>query len=344
MVLKQKEYTLIATDSKPCIRGTFRGIIGVAILVKDVKAFEDFYHNYFDQLLNRLGIKRERKVYKSYDVAKLFGDNNHEEFLNFLEEFVGKVGSTGIKIHITYSSFNEKLIEKGVKFYGIGKSVKVVKPAEFINKLSQYFPYICIWKILKKKPSINSSQIYMDSFIGEITHAWQEVAALDLNILPRGDQCNCFISTADIICKFIDKFLYKNKLRLHEKDLEKLFEKIFTEVEIDYCGHPDLRNIVPVFQRSIPLERYYKRPMAFMLQERVLNNEKSFIEGSPFWDKVLNFVSSMNSGIKHISYSEDHKNIRNGDFLLYVGEEGKKQAEYLRKLGYNFNLKSIEEL
>lgn len=84
--------------------------------------------------------------------------------------------------------------------------------------------------------------------------------------------------------------------------------------------------------------------MIYILKEQIIEKESKFIETSPLWNKLLNFGCDMNSGIKFISYSEDYKNIRDGDYLIYLGDEGEKQAIYLKKLGYNINAISSENI
>jgi hypothetical protein len=108
-----------------------------------------------------------------------------------------------------------------------------------------------------------------------------------------------------------------------------------TDAHIFYLGHPELDDIVPIRKENINLVTHYKRPMTYILKEKIIESESRFIEQSPIWDSLINFASAKESGIKFISYDEDYRHIQNGDYLIYLGEQGEKQAAYLKRLGYN---------
>ena len=70
------------------------------------------------------------------------------------------------------------------------------------------------------------------------------------------------------------------------------------------------------------------------IKENILKQENKFIENSPLWNKLLDFSFEIDSGIKYMSYDEDHKYIKNGDYFIYLGENGKREADHLKSLGY----------
>ncbi len=101
-----------------------------------------------------------------------------------------------------------------------------------------------------------------------------------------------------------------------------------------YVGHNDLESIVPIQNEQIEVHQHYIHPMTFILKEGIFKLESKIIETSPNYQKILEFAHSNNAGIKFFSIEEDYKKIRHGDFVIYFGDEGRKQAMYLNQLGY----------
>ena len=60
---------------------------------------------------------------------------------------------------------------------------------------------------------------------------------------------------------------------------------------------------------------------------------------------LLRFASDIESGLKYINFDKDYKNVRDGDYLIYLGEEGKRKAEYLAGvLGYPFKVIGLKDI
>jgi len=79
--------------------------------------------------------------------------------------------------------------------------------------------------------------------------------------------------------------------------------------------------------------------MIYILKEDIFGDkENEFIERSPLWNNLLNFSYEKDSGIKYMSYKEDYKYIKDNDCFIYIGEKGKREAEYLKSLGYNIHI------
>src|SRR3989338_2222155 len=236
---------IIACDGKPITRQNFKGILGVVLEFENPRAFQEQYDKFLDKLFSEKGIPRPRKVIKSYYLLTLFGEHI-DNVIQFLDEFVLFLKQQKVKINIVYTTFNRAMLSE-VNLYGISSPVKKINIAKFINILSHYYPQVAVWR-LSKETDLSTSEIFMDSFEGEITKSWREIESYNLSILPCGDQCNSFISLSDI--------LFKNKLKLHENDIKPLFDKLGLVDKKDYnvyfCGQPQLSFIVPITTRKIP--------------------------------------------------------------------------------------------
>ena len=84
--------------------------------------------------------------------------------------------------------------------------------------------------------------------------------------------------------------------------------------------------------------------MIFVMNERIMGSESKFMENSPYWNKILDYANQLNTGIKHVDYAGDHENIKTGDHLLFLGENSKKQVDYLLKLKYDIVAQDISQI
>jgi hypothetical protein len=333
--------SLMAADSKSFTRGSgdrsFKGCLGVCLGF--TKQYAEFVNGIFEYG------HQNRKVIKSFDLNKYFKDDR-SGLLSCLSSFVSMLSQNEVRINAIFTTLNTKLLPDGIKKYGLGRSPSTTKkPLDFLDELNNYYPYIATWKV-SKIAQLNGSDVALDSFTGEYTNAWGELCAHhNVSVIPKGDQCNPFISSADLVTAFIDEYLSQNHLPLNEEMIKLSLNNCdANESHVFYVGHNDFDNIVPIKKEKINLVKYYRRPMIYILKEDILQHENKYIETSPLWGKLLNFGCDKNSGIKYISYSEDYNNIKDGDFLIYLGEEGKKQADYLMKLGHNINAISSEDI
>ena len=199
---------------------------------------------------------------------------------------------------------------------------------DFLNDLSNYYPYIVAWKLCKKV-YLKDCNIWIDNFDnGEITYAWQEIVHHHkVKVVPKGDQCNALIAGADIVTRFFLDQIKEQKLGLRDDDIQKIANDFNINVAVHYIGNPDLNMIKPAKRIPIALNNFYKRPMCFIIKEDIIEKESSYIQRSEKMDMLFNFTSSINGGLKFIDYKTDYKNIRDGDFLVYIGEIGKNRAK-----------------
>lgn len=339
---------IMAADNSMFVRGTspkvFKACIGTCICIGDPKKFLDSYYEYFNEIKKKYSIKTPRNVFKTFDIKKLFSFEKH---VDILEGFFQKICETPkFRMNFVWTSFKSGV---SIKMYGgyTSKTSTITKnPPEFLDILNQYYPYICAWKT-SKVAKLRETKVFLDNLTGEITRAWEELSHYhDIHIVPKGDQCNVFISASDLITNYIEYKMRERKMKLDENAIKKLLEELGSEEPRAYhCGVKDLSNIVPIDKKKISMDRYYIRPMVFVLKEGIFKEERHWIENSVVHEKLLNFANSVNGGLKYIDYAQDSKNIREGDYLVYLGEKGKEQARFIiERLGYPAKMISIDDI
>lgn len=337
---------LMAADSKMFVRGiephTFKGCMGVCLSFPSPDTFKDNYWEFISKISCKVGIPGDRKILKSYDLRQVYGDDDIG-FLNCLNDFIVFLSKEGVIINTVFTTLNTKAMPNVIK-YGYGKyPSEEVSSISFLDTLSSYYPYIAAWKV-SKSAHLKGVAVYLDSLTGDYTHAWNELCAHhNVQIIPKGDMCNPFISSADLALRFVDESLSQKRLHLNEESIARCFEDCkITDMHTYYVGHPELESIVPLEKRKINFNEYYARPMLYIFKESNLGAD--FIEKSKLWTKLLNFAYDKGAGLKFMDLNEDHKYIKDGDYLIHIGNEGKIFGENLINIGYEVNLLSSQQL
>jgi len=331
--------TCMAADSKLLQRGNapnfFRACIGCCLGFSNHSSFPEKYDLYFDAICKKERIKRERVILKSVDLSRQCGDDR-AKYMRILTDFINFLSKNGVFVNIAFTYFVLSKLPDGVTKYGGDRDPhRKIRTMDFVYELSQYYPYISAW-ITSKSAQLSGAKIYLDNFEGEITNSWDELCAHhDVKVVPRGDLCNPFISSADIVTKYIDEYLFTNRLSLKEDNIKSALNVCgIANPHVFYVGHGNLPDIVPPIKKSIDCPSFYIRPMTFVIKEGILNKEILYIENSPAYPKILAFAYEKQTGIRFFSSEEDHKRIRKGDYIIYLGENGKKIVDYLNNLGH----------
>jgi hypothetical protein len=340
----------IASDSKLHTRGrisSFRGCLGVCLLLDSPDSLNTVYEDFILGLFSKYKVERSRLVYKAADLREKLPLSNTTRFTNALEEFyTSLLDIKYLSIVIFYTTFNTKKLPN-VTYYGRSRTpTKVVKTLDFLNELSNYYNYICAWKV-QKVLSLKSCNIFLDSFEGEVTNSWNELKRNHvIKIYMRGDQCNPLIASADLVTRFVDEILALRRLKLDGNGIEELLEEYGNErVYLYYIGQSDLIDIVPALDEPIPIYKYLHQPSVFLLSEGIIKREKLWFEKSAVYDKVLNFASEIGGGFKRVDLEKDYTYImHNSDsYLIYQGDKGHKEAEYIKKL-YPIKIVGLDEI
>jgi hypothetical protein len=339
----------IACDSKLYTKGrVFKGCLGTCLMLDRQDSLNKAYDDFISDLFSKHGVEMSRSIYKSYDLRNKLQLSNISDFVRTLEEFYKSLlDSVQLHVVIFYTTFNTGILPT-VTYYGRSRTPqKDVKTLDFIDNLSQYYDYVCSWKV-SKVLQLRRCNILLDAFQGEITNSWNELTHHNnVKIIMKGDQCNRLLASADIVTRFIDEKLASKRLKLVNVDIEEAIKEYGMEkVKIYYVGQSDVVNIVPSEKRAIPLHDYLKRPSVFLLPEGIIEKESTWFEKSIVYDKVLNFASSIEGGFKRVETEQDYKYLlQPGNYVIYQGENGQKKAEYLRNvLDYPVNIISLKEI
>ena len=342
--------SIISADGKQYTRGTgssvFIGCLGVCLGFSDPLRFKEKYDEIVNTLFEPIITQTRRNVLKSYDIHENYW-RNKVNFLSVLQSFTREVTTQGVVVNVVFTTFNPQKVPDGISIFGTGRTPEEKKDVlSFLKMLEQYYPYIAAWKV-SKTAQLRRCEVYLDNFSSPyLSPAWDELCAHHtVKVYPHGDACNKYISTADIITRYIDEYLYANKLHLTEDSILAALDACHCDdYHIFYTGHPDLTYIVPKSKEQIDFKDYSPNPVFYLIRDKGFDHEQSFIENSPSWAKLLNLAESTNGCIKYLDQQKDSKCIKSGDHLVYYSEKGKYFAESLKNMGYEVNMLEFSKI
>jgi hypothetical protein len=287
---------------------------------------------------------RKHKVLKSYEILSTLG---YPQGPCFLENFFKLVKELLESITIYYTTIPSTKVPQ-IKKYGADKTgVELVDPVTFLKDLEPSYPHCCAWRYVKDHPEDAMTPIHMDYFEGELTDAWKQIRTLpNIRVYTAGDECNCYISTADIITKLVDQRLFEKRKTLYKTCIIDCFPDFPCNIRfID-----QLKFITPISREKLDVSGKLAHPVIFILKEGIYQEivgsakEKEIIASSPLMSKVLDKAYAINGCPRFFDVNKDQKLIEKEDYFLYLGKKGLETAKYLRKLGYDIEIISSREM
>lgn len=278
-------------------------------------------------------MNRQKKIYKSYDLAKIFSHRKHDlkEFLGkFTEEFL----DSEMKSRISYSTLQaEKLDKTGiVYYYHESDVVREANLNDFIADLARYYPHIAAWNAIPQDDETH--HLLLDNFEGEVTDAWLELEEQhEINVYPNGDSCNKLISAADLILRFIEISLKRERGGyLHKDPIDDIMDdRGIYNYNIDYVGHGEkFKKIIPRQPDNLNLKRFYPEPMFYILLEDQFSGERDAFRKSNHFDNTCELASKNNSAITFLNTENIPETLDREDYLIFTGEETKEAANRLQ--------------
>jgi len=209
---------MFGVDSKTHIRQwevdgeikEFRGNIGVVVNPEDIESFEAEYDSIMFELFDDFDVEREKIVYKSHEIGRLF-PGNPSKIRAFHIRFARKMLNVeDIKVNYFFTTINTKYLEDSkISVFGeYGRPTRKIEVKSFLNMIEGYYNVLCAWKLTQITGLFGCTFIF-DGMEGiHPTKAWEElIKNNNIRIVYSGDHTDPLLSTADLLVKHLDIFL-----------------------------------------------------------------------------------------------------------------------------------------
>ena len=345
-----EEETICAVDSGLFMRGGFKKAVfkapfGVAVTISDYPNYKILYNQVLGKLFKKYGRPREKYVYSASGIMSLF--NNPAESDDFFEDFFKEIVDSIKHLDVFYTYF-PKNQPQSISIYGKGQTpVEELSPIKFIeNKLNNAYPHCCTWRYIEAHPEFKENPIFLDHFQSEVTLAWFTIQHLpNVFVFLKGDECNCGISTADIILKIINNRLYRSRKGLYPDHLKGILPEVADRLTSHFLGLKYLPYLVPIFPKKINIDDKIKHPVIYLIREPgSFAASRRVSEASPLWNCIQNFAFQLDGCAKFFDPNTDFRKMKEGDFMTYMGPEGEKAASIYVKMGYKVKIIPPEKI
>lgn len=198
------EESILSCDSKQHIRhgshGSFRGLIGVALLTREPQNFKKSYEKRVESFFKKVKKYQNRKVYKSSEIGSLFPGRRAKVLSAYrkLARSILRIPNTDVNVYYFTLDLNELRSrmsegdperEKVLKDEGVGAKIitiygekgregaQLLSVTEFFKRVREYFPIVCAWKLFSYL-RLKDAQVVLDGCKGERSHAWEELVSI----------------------------------------------------------------------------------------------------------------------------------------------------------------------
>jgi hypothetical protein len=351
-------------DDAPGVHKSFLGHLAVGISVSDVADLAGKYETILNELFTELQLPKERRSYKASEIAQIVGGR-----LSLGRAFFFRFGRKllsldGLKVNVVAGVFDEAALRdeassasgtipvpadstnKIVPIYGGAPGRTYVTLFDFLNKLSDSFPIAAAWK-LTQKTGLAGHTILLDGFQGEAPRAWHDLVQRNfVQLVPRGDHCNPYLSCSDLLLRSIDRQRSEEKLPLEAASLWRVLRTIAgsggrADLHVNMIGNEDISMIAPYDKTRVPEDQFLRHPIFLMIKEEAGSARE--IEDSPLLGRVYDRAYEERASVALYNPDISTGFLRSQDWLVVYGERGETVRRNLKRLGYSFNLWDCRE-
>lgn len=316
-----------------------KALMGASVTTQD-PAFDEKYQATLKEVLQKHGIRQEKRIYKASHLLKQITGKYDEVFtdiLNALEPLIAHIDL----YHATYSHVTSA--DDYISVYGKAQGERLT-PLEYIERHNNGFAQGCAWwnwhYYSRQEPD---HEYCIDHFESKITRGWAEMENNNANIKVffNGCECNCLISFADLILKEIEAFHFgaidyvsiaqpiRNRAIIYALN-QKI--KSYNLSKTDWV----IRQTVPESPFDINLTPYLKHPIYFIGWTPTLPRKtvKPAFEWSKFYNTVMNKAIDTNGCVKFLDFDRDMTFWEDTDFLIPWETPDLEHVSELQSMGF----------
>ena len=342
----------------------FNSQLGAGIIVNEPLKFITHYTNINQELMKDFEIHNELPFFSSSHLKATLGIS---KAIVFADQLITKISKMIESIHCSYLILPPSTIPL-VTVGGFKCPTTDIATNQFIDNLGPMFSYLTAHSYLWMRgyQNVSDLELYIDSFRSKPTKAWDMlIQKINPKIFIRGDECNPFISCADIIAFLTDVKLYTKHLKLEPNDIKKAWNEYDFDTTVQFFDQNCLQYYTWKSDAHIDFSNYLVKPTIFLAIDDIelergdeaklditdqidlsSNKPRKFnrvIKKSSVYYAALNYAIQKNGCMKIFSKAEDISLVRDGDVFIYVGTNSEKIGKSLQH-GYNIEVYSGVEI
>lgn len=224
-----------------------------------------------------------------------------------------------------------------------------VLTVRFIEGLAPAFSYITalgyVWR--REDADLVGLEMHIDAFSSKHTTAWDIVRKkAPVNVFYKGDECNPFISCADIIAFLVDNTLAIQRLQLNDEGVRRALDPYSFGTSVWFADRKNLPYYTWKMNKTINLAGYLKRPIVFLAMDRLIADGPGQEQDEPaagrrrkpdnvtrrteLYQAALRRAYREGGCMKLFNPADDRALVRSGDVFIHAGPDSERIAGLLR--------------
>ena len=346
---------VVAFDAKPFRRSSTRrnhdrsgkaptafvSQLGIGVTIPEPAKFAERYIDASQELMEKYNMDYSTPFVSS---ASLRDYLNVIEMKNFARDLVWEMQDHIESVHCSFvmlSPAHMPYVETG----GIKCPVESVPTDKFIEQLAPSFSYITAQGYLwaHRKDTLDDAEMHIDAFSSKHTMAWNNVReAAPVSVYYKGDECNPFISCADMLAFYVDNELAIQWMKLHDETIRSILEEYSFGVTVRFFDKTNMPYIVWKMNQTVNFANLLKRPIVFLaldrLDESKLDRDEPASSGpSPareirqteVYQAALTHAYQKGGCMKIFNPREDRALVKSGDVFIYAGSSSRDMGRTL---------------
>lgn len=323
------------------VKGTFKAPLGVSLTIRDEKKFAKRYDTIIDNLFLKYGYERKKRIYKAAHLVGQLLDKS----TNFIEEFITGMSRYIGQIDVYYSYFPEGITPRIWTFKDTHP--RWYQPDRFINLIQNSYVHICMWRYLQLHPDCKDYDFHTDYFQGKVTPAWEAIRDKEnLFLYNSGCECNCFISSADLILRHIQERLTGT---LGRAAIRQCFKNIINGTHIDsYWLGPKkafLNNIAPNKDIDADVRSKIKHPIFIIAWQNPSGHasDKDTFEWSDTYSKIMEKAFENNGCVRFWDpKTGPHFTDQKQDYVMVTNDLAKPIVKSIKSIFPNIKINELK--
>lgn len=311
--------------------------LGIGVIVKEGKEneFKKIYHSSCKKLAEEFQLPLKRPVYSHRSLWKSVG---HTKAIPFCDKIITELQTTIEYVFCSFVILPPKEVSK-ISVGGYGCPLDELDTMDFLRKLSPMFSYITAWGH-SGSHRMEEYDYLIDHFASKQTTAWSDLTNNRTpRIFPNGDDCNEFISVADMIAYLTEKKLWDKKLWLEPNNVKEAWKDYDFYVETRFLDKNVKSKIRWFSKQHISVENYLARPMVFLDMEGI---SISNLGGEPI-ASAATYACAQGGAFKSFDRHIDSQKIKDRDIYVYAGRKAKKRANTFKDI-FDIEIFSFKKL
>jgi len=316
-------------------RITFYSPLGVGVKTNDLVELRKKTVEKTSELSKSFGLGKTQAIHCSNSLVRRIGHRKatpfFDQLLKGLEEFIDAIFFS----YVILPPKDNPTVEVG----GYRCPRVKMETMDFLRAISSSFSYITAWSYCGRHREHDCS-MFIDSFSGKETTAWDDLKQYDFRVFPRGDECNVIISLADIFAYLTEKKLWDSKQWLLPQPIEEIWGSYGFNVETRFLDDKVLSKIQWYSDEPIEIEPFLAHPIVFLDLSEI--NMKRFIQFDLYCDLVT-YAFRKEGSIQGFDINLDSKRVKDGDVYVYAGEDAHNRAKMFEDM-YDIEAYSVKEI